>query len=118
MGRVKKPGFFCYAFSDWIVYYIVEHFIGDLRAENICCPGLLKLRRIDREKNTAYIETLRAYFANGFQQLATAEALFIHRSTLTYRLERISQLGDIDLENADQRLYAQLSLMLLELIPE
>ena len=118
MGRVKKPGYFCYAFADWIVYYIVEHFIGDLRAENICCPGLLKLRSIDREKNTAYIETLRAYFANGFQQLATAEALFIHRSTLTYRLERISQLGGIDLENADQRLYAQLSLMLLELIPE
>jgi len=118
MGRVKKPGYFCYAFSDWIVYYIVEHFIGDLRAENICCPGILKLRSIDKEKNTAYIETLRAYFANGFQQLATAEALFIHRSTLTYRLERISQLGDIDLENADQRLYAQLSLLLLELIPE
>ena len=39
----------------------------------------------------------------------TAKTLFIHRSTLFYRLDRIQQLADVDYENERERLYLLLS---------
>ena len=43
---------------------------------------------------------------------ATAEALFVHRSTLLYRLDRIAEIGKVDLKDADTRFHLDLSLRL------
>lgn len=40
--------------------------------------------------------------------------LFIHRSSLTYRLERIQKLTKIDLDNPKDRLLLQLCFLLQE----
>ena len=48
------------------------------------------------------------------RQTATAHALYIHRSTLTYRLEKMQELTGIDLADPDTRLYLQISIKLLE----
>jgi DNA-binding PucR family transcriptional regulator len=45
-------------------------------------------------------------------QIHTANALFIHRNTLKYRLAKISELTDIDLSDPDEKLYLSLSLRL------
>ena len=45
----------------------------------------------------------------------TANVLGIHRNTLEYRVARIAQLAEIDLENADNRLALELGIRLLEL---
>ena len=52
----------------------------------------------DREAQTEYIKTLVAFFENGFNIHNTADALHIHRNTLTYRLKRIKQFSGIDCE--------------------
>ena len=48
----------------------------------------------------------------GMNQIHTANALFIHRNTLKYRLAKISELTDIDLSDPDEKLYLSLSLRL------
>ena len=55
--------------------------------------------RADAEDGAAYVETALAYLGNGCNASRTAEALFIHRNTLAYRLKRIKALSGIDLEN-------------------
>ena len=57
------------------------------------------LARADAEDGAAYVETALAYLGNGCNASRTAEALFIHRNTLAYRLKRIKALSGIDLEN-------------------
>lgn len=42
-----------------------------------------------------------------------ARLLHIHRTTLLYRLEKIYEMADIDLEDADTRLHLLLSFQLL-----
>lgn len=57
------------------------------------------LARADAEDGAAYVETALAYLRNGCNATRTAEALFIHRNTLAYRLKRIKTLSGIDLES-------------------
>jgi len=68
--------------------------------------GPLLLSESDRE----LIHTLEAYFANNGNLSKTAEALFIHRNTLIYRMGRIAAITDLDLDNPENRLALQLAL--------
>ena len=54
--------------------------------------------------------TLESYFEHNGNMTQTAEALFIHRNTLIYRLERIAEIADLDLDKPETRLAVQLAL--------
>ena len=60
------------------------------------------------------LETLRAFLEHAGAIPATAEALHIHRTTLYYRLEKISTGAQIDLDDGDTRLALHLSLKLMD----
>jgi hypothetical protein len=60
------------------------------------------------------METLRAFLEHAGAIPATAEALHIHRTTLYYRLEKLSTGAQIDLDSGDTRLALHLSLKLLD----
>jgi purine catabolism regulator len=45
--------------------------------------------------------------------IKTAADLFIHRSTMNYRLERIKELTGIDFKDPDKVLYLSISMHLL-----
>ena len=57
-----------------------------------------------------FIRTLETYFKHNANLSQTAEALFVHRNTLLYRMERISQILDLDLDIPENRLAVQLAL--------
>lgn len=60
--------------------------------------------------------TLRVYLDHGGNGPAASEALHIHRTTLYYRLGRISELTGLDLADGGTRLSLHLGLAMLELI--
>lgn len=108
--------------SEWIVpfsfcalNYIQESACQKLPAKTVAHPILLELREHDRLQGTQYYETLRVYLNCERSIPATAAALIIHRTTLTYRLGKIMELTRLNLDNAELRLYLQLSYRLLEL---
>lgn len=113
LGRRRNPAERFRPFSDHVLYYILCHFTEEFDVEAICSGAVLRLREMDRTRNTAYVETLRLYLDCGCQPTAAAAALYIHRSTLAYRLEKIREATGVDLEDADTRLYLQISLRLL-----
>jgi purine catabolism regulator len=64
----------------------------------------------DRSKQGDLIRTLNGFFeANGNLAKAAAD-LDVHRNTLVYRLERISELTGLNLDDADNRLILHLAL--------
>ena len=81
---------------------------------HLAAPQLLELISYDREKGSQLFETFKTYLICERDIPKTAEKLIIHRTTLTYRLKKIQALMDLDLEDADVRLYLQLSLRMLE----
>jgi PucR family transcriptional regulator, purine catabolism regulatory protein len=66
----------------------------------------------DDNKNAELVETLEAFFACHGNLSQTANRLHIHRNTLTYRLERISAITQLDLDDPDARFSLQLALKL------
>lgn len=68
----------------------------------------------DRQRSTHYVATLRAYLdAFGDVSVASTE-LCIHRNTFRYRLERLLQLFDLNLEDPDERVITHLQLRFLD----
>jgi hypothetical protein len=62
-------------------------------------------------------ETLRRYLDHACNGPAASEALHIHRTTLYYRLGRITELTGLDLSDGRTRLSLHLGLSMLDLIP-
>jgi PucR family transcriptional regulator, purine catabolism regulatory protein len=64
----------------------------------------------DERKQADLIRTLEGFFAANGNLAKAAADLDVHRNTLVYRLERISELTGLDLEDPDNRLILHLSL--------
>ena len=56
------------------------------------------------------VHTLEAYFEHHGNLSKAAEALYVHRNTLIYRMGRIAEITDLDLDNPENRLALQLAL--------
>ena len=80
----------------------------------ICHEKLLKLKYQDEANGSYLYETLRAFLQNQQSATKTAAALFIHRSTLLYRLDKIENLLKSDLSDPDEQLYLMLSFALMD----
>ena len=56
------------------------------------------------------VKTLEVFFEHNGNLSQAAEALYIHRNTLIYRMERIAEITGLDLDNTETRLAVQLAL--------
>ena len=66
--------------------------------------------RYDKQNATNMVETLDCYFACNCNVSETAKALFIHRNTLIYRIDKIKSILGRDLKDSEERLLLQLGL--------
>lgn len=113
-GLKSDSMFWNYQFDQFAMEYIRDQITDKLPARVVCCHKLLKLKEYDKANNTNMYETLQCYLNNERNAVQTANLLFIHRSTLFYRLNRIKALLDLNLDLPEIRLYLQLSYYLLE----
>jgi len=83
-------------------------------AEALLHPGLPQL--FAQQASDALVATLETYLDNGCDTKLTAEALFLHRASLYYRLQRIEALTGASLRKGDDRLALHASLKLARLL--
>jgi sugar diacid utilization regulator len=83
--------------------------------EGMVPPALQRIVRHDEEHGTDYARTLATYLRHMGRLRTAAAELGIHRNTLEYRVGRITELAEADLEDADMRLALELGIRLLEL---
>ena len=62
------------------------------------------------------MQTLEAYLDNGCDTKLTAEALFLHRASLYYRLQRIEAITSTSLKSGADRLALHSGLKLARLV--
>lgn len=104
----------CYRFDDYILDYMLEQSTTQISPELLCHQSLSILKKYDEENNTELLHTLNVYLSLERNALQTANTLFIHRSTLFYRLERIQKLTRLNLDDAKVRLVLLLSFAMLK----
>ena len=70
----------------------------------------------EERQHTDLLLTLEAFFQTHGNQTQTAELLNVHRNTLGYRLNRITEMTGLDLDQPDVRLAVQLALKIHRLL--
>nr|MBA2815645.1 Sugar diacid regulator [Candidatus Pantoea persica] len=83
-----------YFYQDLVLPVLLDSLRGDWQANELARP-MAKLKSMDN--NGLLRRTLIARFTRNVQPSATARALFIHRNTLEYWLNRISELTELNL---------------------
>ncbi len=102
-------------FEEYALEELIINAPGDQPLEMYYSDGLKRLFEHDAQSQTSYIETLRTYLNNNMNVTATADALYIHRSTLLERLSRIKKELWDDLKDPDVQLRLRIILKALEL---
>jgi purine catabolism regulator len=99
-------------FGDLGLYQLLTGLSTNPEAARFYRKTLGKLISHDGNKNSELVQTLDAFFACHGNLSATAMRLHIHRNTLTYRLEQIANITQLDLDDPDARFSLQLALKL------
>ena len=117
VARVTGDGSGALSWSDIGPWRLLARLAGrrvgddDLTAD--LHPGLRKLIATDRGE---LISTLDAYLRTGCDARATAKLLYVHRSTLYYRIHRIAEITGANLRDGEARFELTLGLRVAALL--
>ena len=112
-GKERSPDKWLYEFTEYAVHYLLANGSHGLPAKLCCHPHIQVLWSYDADNGTEYIKTLRCFLENHMNIIETARELFIHRSTMIYRLTRLKELCGIDWKDKKLIFYLMLSLKIL-----
>lgn len=115
--RKKNDMMWSYTFGDIAMDYLADYCCTEFSAEDLCAYELKKLKAYDVQNKTELYKTLVTYILNERNTVATSKNLYVGRSTLFYRLRKISQITGLNPENfmdPKKNLYFRLSVYLTE----
>lgn len=100
VGKRRSPGQRIYNYQELVLPVLLNQFKDGWQRRELE-RTLDKLKQAD--KNGLLTKTLLVWFGHNMHAAATAQALFIHRNTLEYRLNKIAELTRLDLSQTDDR---------------
>ncbi|MGI5915376.1 MAG: helix-turn-helix domain-containing protein [Anaerolineae bacterium] len=106
IGGLESP----YFYEQMGLYRLLAELRGCDELRRFYEETLGALVLYDREHNTDLVHTLKVFFDENANVSQTARALYVHRNTLNYRLQRIIEIIGLDLNDAEARLTLQLAL--------
>lgn len=102
-----------YDFSAHTLDYLLHVCTSEMGARSLISRSILMLADHDKARGTEYVKTLDVYLKNEMSITQTAEMLYIHRSSLMKRLDKIQRMLPEDLNDPDVRLLYRVCLKLL-----
>ena len=94
-----KTRFFYY--KDYSYYHLLSC-MDNRNLPGLCSPHYMLLNQYDQMNSTEYCDTLYQYILAACNLSATAKTLQIHRNTMSYRLEKIIQISEINLSSGEE----------------
>ena len=82
--------------------YLSEHY-GHDKMIYFCHPEVVDLMRYDKKNNSDFGEFLFTFILNDCSMAQTAKELNIHRNTVLYKLNKIKELINIDLNDSMEK---------------
>ncbi len=102
--------------GDLGVYQLILSLSDRDKLLEFCERTLGALIEYDLRQHADLIKTLEAFFACHGNLSQTAEMLIVHRNTLLYRMNRINEIAEIDLNRPEIRLALHLALTIRRLL--
>ncbi len=105
-----RPLFF---YQDYAFIAMLELCRQQTDLMNFCAPPLLRLLEHDRQNGADLMNTLFEYLENSENTQKTAAALYIHKNTLAYRINRIREIMGCDFSGSWDKFLLLLSFRIL-----
>lgn len=86
-------------YTDYSFYDLLFNYSGRIDLEDFCHPALQVLKNYDETNNSELYTTLDAYLKCNRNLGVTAESLYLHRNSISYRINRIVDITGIDLND-------------------
>lgn len=109
LGRAGR----IFDYTDYAFYDLIYNYTGKIPLSQFSHPALKKLRDYDAANNTEFYTTLYTYLVCSKNIRETADALFLHKNSLIYRISRIHQIIGSDLSDTNT-LYALMDAFRIE----
>ncbi len=90
-----------------VLLHLQSHLAG---RPHLRLPTVERMVAHDAEQQTPYVDSVLAYLAANADVPVAAESVNVHPNTFRYRLRRVRELFDLDLEDPDVRLVVWLQL--------
>ena len=114
IGQKCSPNNWYFKFTDYALDYMYDRIVGEFSYDQLIFSGVRKLIDYDRKNGTDFLATLRCYLSNNCNSTHTADEMFIHRTTLIRRIDRIQEICEIDFKDREMHIYLVLSFWILE----
>lgn len=95
-------------FEECRLPYILQHGLGSLPLRVLLTREMQMFLETDAENNFENYKILRCYIRNNLNISETTAELFLHRSSLIYRLDKIKKMLGSDLSQKEEQLYLRL----------
>lgn len=92
------------SYAELGIYQYLDLFYEKRKNDGFVNYSLNKLKEYDKKHHTNLVETLEVYLDHDSNVNAAAQKLNVHINTLSYRLKRIKQIAEIDLENPNHKM--------------
>jgi purine catabolism regulator len=117
MGRRLRIEPKVYFFESFALAKLLDEMWANPILQRMHSEVVGRLAQYDRQKNTELLKTLSALAHLNFNAVAAAREMYLHRNTVSQRIDKISGILGLDLNDAESRLVIQMAVRLEENAP-
>ncbi|MFZ7119333.1 MAG: PucR family transcriptional regulator [Eubacteriaceae bacterium] len=99
--KLSDNNIYIYDYDNYRYYHGLDIISEHYNLEKFCDSRLLGLLKYDSEYKTEYVNTIRCYLDMGCSIPLTAKKQNVHRNTIDYRIKKIQELQNINLNNTN-----------------
>jgi DNA-binding PucR family transcriptional regulator len=116
LGLRLSPRDTFFWYEDYNFYQLFEAASKAEEIDDFCKPVLWKIREYDQIHNTSHLDELEAYISADNDRLKSAQILHVHRNTMDYRINKINELFEIDVDDPEMKFSLNLSFRILRFL--
>ena len=94
-----------YSYEKYFLHHLLSSCKVELNLKALCHPALFYLEEHEIRYSEDLIKCLYHYLRNGKNIVKAANAIGIHRNTMSYRIKKIEEIMGIDIDNEDMAYY-------------
>ncbi|ADL05237.1 PucR family transcriptional regulator [Lacrimispora saccharolytica] len=112
LGHKRNPKELVFLYQNYQIFDLLSEVKNPDKIRRFCHPALAVLNQYDHENNSQLYKTLCVFLEKGCNIKLTSESLYIHRNSLVYRLNRITEISRVDLSDINTRFLLRLSFLI------
>ena len=106
-----------FSFEEFSISVMLKHFSETGDITRYIHPAVSCIAQYDEEYRTKLLETVREYIQNSCSIKKTADALYLHRNSVIYRLRKAEEISGLDLNDPDTQFALRMSFYIIQIKP-